>query len=277
MNKRILKKALKKAIGKKTIDKTRKLCNKGMPGCVSKLPDFVIVGAMRCGTSSLYRYLSNHSQVVPASEKEVHFFDGNFEKGEIWYRSHFPCTIRFMTRKNIITGEASPSYMFCPRVPKRMGKIVPNAKIIVLLRDPVDRAISHYWYLVKWGIEDLPMEEAFRKESERVNGKKHNSYDRKMYSYLERGNYTKQIKRMKKYFSENMIIIKSEKLFSNTQKQFDKVSDFLDIRREKVKKNVNENKSRSKKEIPRSIRNKLEKYYSHEKNKIERKFNISFG
>ena len=101
------------------------------------LPDFVIIGGQKCGTSSLYAY-TQHPQILKAAKKEVHFFDVQFQKGTRWYRSNFPLLIgmycnKKLISKDVITGEASPSYLFHPHAPRRLAESVPKAKLIALL------------------------------------------------------------------------------------------------------------------------------------------------
>ena len=119
---------------------------RGTTNWIRLLPDFIIIGTQRGGTTSLYSYLASHPSVGPASTKEVHFFDNKYTKGLAWYRAHFPSAIEkyyaeHIQKRKFITGESSPYYLFHPHVPKRVAKDVPHAKFIVLLRNPVDRAI----------------------------------------------------------------------------------------------------------------------------------------
>src|SRR3712207_6690007 len=104
-----------------------------------RLPDFVIIGTQRGGTTSLYHYLSKHPEVLPALRKEIHFFDLNFDRGLDWYLAHFA-----RQDQPGLVGEASPLYMFHRDVPERVRRVLPNAKFIALLRNPVDRAYSQY-------------------------------------------------------------------------------------------------------------------------------------
>ena len=107
------------------------------------LPDFVIIGAQKAGTTSLWRYLVEHPQIVGPTEKEIHFFDARFDRGARWYRARFP--LRASLRRGArLTFEASPYYLAHPFVPARVRAMLPDAKLVVLLRDPVERAWSHY-------------------------------------------------------------------------------------------------------------------------------------
>src|SRR5437879_9845243 len=134
---------------------------RGTTNWIRLLPDFIIIGTQRGGTTSLYSYLASHPSVGPASTKEVHFFDNKYTKGLAWYRAHFPSAIEkyyaeHIQKRKFITGESSPYYLFHPHVPKRVAKDVPHAKFIVLLRNPVDRAYSQYNHAVDGGRETVP-------------------------------------------------------------------------------------------------------------------------
>ncbi|MFO7955055.1 sulfotransferase family protein [Thioalkalivibrio sp.] len=149
----------------------RRIINKYGEATWSKrgLPDFIIIGAQKSGTTSLYAYLSQHPQLFPSSTKEVHFFDGGldpsvdtFKKGMPWYRAHFP--LRKNMGANQRTFEASPLYIFNPLAPERIANVVPNVKIIALLRNPTERAISHFFHERRRGREPLAIDEALEKE-----------------------------------------------------------------------------------------------------------------
>jgi len=105
------------------------------------LPDFVVIGGKKCGTIFLYHLLTQHPLVERAAGKEVHFFNRSFDEGIEWYRRCFP-TPRWKDGRRSITGEATPEYLHHPLAPERMAKVIPQARLIVLLRNPVDRAYS---------------------------------------------------------------------------------------------------------------------------------------
>src|SRR5947209_20310719 len=137
------------------------------------MPDFIIIGTMRGGTTSLYSYLTTHPHIGSAYMKEVHFFDVYYSKGIGWYRSQFPSSIQkyyaeYVQKQQFITGEASPYYLFHPHAPKRITKFLPQVELIVLLRNPVSRAYSHYSHEVAGGHEKLSFEEAIECEQERI-------------------------------------------------------------------------------------------------------------
>src|SRR4051812_38538709 len=128
------------------------------------LPDYVIIGVQKGGTGTLYNTLVKHPAVAPALTKEVTFFDRHFAKGELWYRSHFPTFLqRWKARKeqrHYLVGEASPGYIFVPFAAEHAKRSLPNGKFIVLFRNPVDRAYSHYQHELRKGVEKLSFEEA---------------------------------------------------------------------------------------------------------------------
>src|SRR5205823_10005526 len=171
------------------------------------MPDFIIIGTMRGGTTSLYSYLTAHPYIGSAYMKEVHFFDVYYSKGLPWYRAQFPSSVQKyyaerVQKQSFITGEASPYYLFHPHAPKRIAKILPQVKLIVLLRNPVSRAYSHYYHEVTGGHEKLSFEEAIACEEERIGkeaeqlaqNEQYVSYKHRHFSYLARGIYVDQLK-----------------------------------------------------------------------------------
>lgn len=119
-------------------------------------PHFVIIGAQKAGTTSLFFYLRDHPRVVPGYRKEIHHFDRAVDLGSLWYRAHFPVDGSAVDPSGAgaeppVTGEATPSYILAPRAPARIARSVPEAKLIALLRDPVRRAHSQYRMLLDRG------------------------------------------------------------------------------------------------------------------------------
>lgn len=202
------------------------------------LPHFIIIGAHKCGTTSLHHYLESHPQLRASYIKEIHFFDGglnpkidSYAKGEPWYRSHFPFQKELKDKK---TYESSPLYLFNPHVAERMATMVPNVKLIILLRNPSERAISHYFQEIRSGREQLPIMKALQLEEKRLKPiLEKQDYKNEMYrfcSYKKRGHYLEQINRFLKFFDLNdMLIIKSEMLFTNPHCILRQICQFLDI------------------------------------------------
>jgi len=208
------------------------------------LPDFLIIGGQRCGSTFFYNCLKQHPNIkTTLRRKEIHFFDNNFHKGIFWYKSYFP-TIpskyfnKYLFNQEVITGEASPYYLLHPLVPSRVHSIIPNAKLIILLRNPIDRAYSHYNQQYRKSTETHSFRKAIDLEKERIEGeiKKilndefHYSHLLRNYSYLTRGIYINLIKNWREYFPKNQfLIIKSEELFKNPKNILAKTFKFLDL------------------------------------------------
>lgn len=212
-------------------------------GPMRLLPDFIIIGAQKCGTTTLYNILSEHPNILPASKKEVHFFDGRYAKGMNWYRGHFPLKmsrdrLAEALRQPVLTGEASPLYLFHPHAADRIKSALPRAKLIAIFRNPVDRAYSHYQREWRGGFETLSFEDALAREDERLAGERdkmiadglNRSYNYAHYSYMARGRYAEQLRHWFDLFPrDQFLILKNEDLARETQVTFDRVYKFLGI------------------------------------------------
>lgn len=216
---------------------------RGLTSPARLLPDFLIIGGKKCGTSSLYNYLVEHPDIAPAFRKEVHFFDNARRLGGLRYRAYFPTSVykSYVRRRRghgFITGEATPYYLFHPLAPKRVRRMVPNARLVALLRNPVDRAYSHYHHEVRRGTEELPFEKAIEREAQRLSGEREEiigseSYDslsHRRYSYLARGVYVDQIRNWREYFPEDrLLILRTEDLFADPSAILEQTLDFLGL------------------------------------------------
>lgn len=149
---------------------------------MTSLPSFVVVGAMRSGTTSLARYVGAHPDVHVAPHKEVHFFDKNFDRGLAWYET------QFSPSGEHAIGDVTPHYMFNPQAVERMVSVLPDAKLIAILRNPIDRAYSHYWQNRSQGREQRTFEEIVRAQGPPP---KHASR-----AYVEMGRYLTQLQRL---------------------------------------------------------------------------------
>jgi len=207
------------------------------------LPDFVIIGAQRSGSSSLYHYLEQHPCVGPAARKEVHFFDLNWEKGLGWYRAYFPIAARRAFHRwrhdpTYVTGEACPYYLFHPHVPERLVRVAPDAKLIAILRNPADRAISHYLHERKKGREPLSFDESIRREEERLGteagtlhvGEDYEESAHRRFSYLARGRYAEQLERWQHRFPPGQIlVVAAEDMFRDAGAVYRQVLHFFGL------------------------------------------------
>ncbi|TCJ20786.1 sulfotransferase [Rubrobacter taiwanensis] len=198
-------------------------------------PDFIIIGAQKSGTTSLYRYLTEHPRVAPAATKQVDFFaHESFRRGYGWYLAQFPQD----RGKETLTGEASPYYMFHPHAPRRVFEFDPRIKLIAILRNPVDRTYSHYQHQVRNWREPLAFEEALEAEEARLRDETarllaDETYDSKLHrrhSYLARSRYAEQLERWYAHFPrEQLLVLNSEALFEDPEAALDRVSAFLDL------------------------------------------------
>ena len=206
------------------------------------MPEFIIIGTMRGGTTSLYNYLMQHPRIAGAVMREVHFFDKNSHRGANWYRAHFPLSVRRSVRQflkdDLVAGEKSPYYMFHPLVPERVAELLPRVKLIVLLRNPIDRAYSHYWHEIRQGHETLSFEEAIARETERLEGERERILSDPQYyspihqhhSYLSRGVYVDQLRAWRRAFpAERMLVLCSEQFFAEPKAVLGRVFEFLSI------------------------------------------------
>jgi hypothetical protein len=204
------------------------------------LPDFLIIGGQRCGTTSLYFYLRAHPEVRSALSKEIQFFSRHWSRGEGWYRAHFPMPAPMVRRRQAapLTFEATPYYLFHPLAAERAAQVVPEAKLLVSLRDPVERAWSHYRHMVRLGLEPLSFEEAIDQEPERLAGEAERiradpGYDpvnHRRYSYLARGRYAEQLQQWLRYFPpDRLIVLRSEALFDDPARCYRRIVSFLGL------------------------------------------------
>ncbi|HVS85448.1 MAG TPA: sulfotransferase domain-containing protein [Gaiellaceae bacterium] len=201
------------------------------------LPDFLVIGAQRAGTSSLYNALVRHPLVVRAAVKEVQYFSLFSEKGDGWYRAHFP--LRARLRAGQRTGEATPYYLFHPRAAERAAAVVPEARLVVLLRDPVERAISQYHFQRRLGFEPLEtFEAALDAEEERLAPELPRVLDEpgfagfahQHFSYVSRGEYAEQLERWFAVFPrERFLILESGELWSDPAGSYAKTLAFLGL------------------------------------------------
>ncbi|QSB06958.1 sulfotransferase domain-containing protein [Natronoglycomyces albus] len=209
------------------------------------LPGLLICGGQRCGTTSLYRALASHPVVLKAIlHKGVHYFDTSYHKGLDWYRAHFP-TRATATRIGDHTGvspvafESSPYYLYHPRAAARIAKDLPGVKIIVLVRDPVERAYSHHAHEVARGFEDLDdFTEAIGAEGQRLKGEEarlrrdsgYYSFSHQHHGYIARGHYADYLDRLAEHIPrEHILTLDSGDFFTDPEDTFDSVLRFLQL------------------------------------------------
>jgi hypothetical protein len=215
------------------------------------LPSFLIIGAQRAGTTTLYYSLRDHREIVgPRAStreaanwsKELHFFDKRFDRGVDWYRSFFPLEARrrlaHLRGRTMLACEATPSYLFHPAVPERVAATLPDVRLIALLRDPVERAYSHYQLNRRRNREDLSFEDAVAAEERRLAGwdepairnPGHRRARRRKHSYLGRGLYADQIERWLSFFPrEQLLVVRAEDFLVHPADIYAEVLAFLGV------------------------------------------------
>jgi Sulfotransferase domain len=205
------------------------------------LPDFLIIGADESGALHLYRSLSEHPAVCRSVATEVHFFDVRFTYGRRWYRSQFPTRIRRKaierrTGMQTRAGEVSPYYLFHPFVPTRAAAVVPEAKLVALLRNPIERAVLRYHLMVQLRKEQRSLEEAFGADERRLDAGQ--SFEPHVYddpngparhhTYLERGHYAEHLARWYRCFDRSQLLVLEARTVTAPE-GVDRVRDFLGL------------------------------------------------
>jgi hypothetical protein len=231
------------------------------------LPDFVVIGSTKSGTTSLHYYLIQHPRII--SERNVHFFEYMQTNSIEWYRAHFP-TKAYKNFKKLTVGEQTATYLFHPLIPKRIHTTIPNAKLIVVLRNPVDRAYSNYTHQVREGIEKRTFEEAIKSELKRIEICKNNSEykinnddfsNHVIFSYLRHGIYVDFIKAWMEFFTkEQFLILPTYDLNNNRAKFLKQVFDYLNVQNFEIKDVERQNVGEYKK-LDKSMRKFLVDYY----------------
>lgn len=211
-------------------------------------PDYLVIGTKRGGTTSMARWLLDHPDVAslfPAREtrKGTYYFDVNYGRGEAWYQSHFPTTTSLERRsaktgRRTIVGEATPYYLHHPHAAIRARRLAPDTKVIALLRDPVDRAFSHWMERSRNGVETLSFADAVAAEAGRLDGEEermladpgYTSFAHQHFSYIDQGRYARGLERwMRAFPHEQLLVLRSEDLYEDPASTYSTVLDFLDM------------------------------------------------
>jgi hypothetical protein len=202
------------------------------------LPGFLVIGAQKSGTTSLFQYLARHPGIALATPKEVHYFDFNHHRGVGWYRSHFPLARSLAAERRAAIGEVTPGYLFDPDVPARVYAHDPGLKLIALLRDPVDRALSHYHHERGRGREWRTFEQAVEDERRLDALVRRRPEDaslarvgvRRFPAYLARGLYAEQLERWLELFPrEQLLVVLSDELARDPRAALARIAAFLDV------------------------------------------------
>ncbi|GAB3222192.1 hypothetical protein GCM10027447_08840 [Glycomyces halotolerans] len=207
------------------------------------LPGLLLCGGQRCGTTSLYRALAQHPAVLkPVFHKGVHYFDTAYDRGPSWYRAHFPTKaaarrVAEHTGLAPIAFESSPYYLYHPLAARRFVRDLPDVKVIVLVRDPVERAWSHHAHEVARGFEDITdFADAVKAEPDRLLGTEerlridegHYSFEHQHHAYIGRGRYTDYLEPLAELIGrDRVLVLDSGEFFTRPEDAFEQVLRFL--------------------------------------------------
>jgi hypothetical protein len=209
-----------------------------------QLPSFLVVGAQRAGTTSLFRALLSHPLIHSANHhKGVNFFDVRYDRGLAWYQGHFPTTARLRSHRRDLPGdpvtfEASGYYMFHPCAPQRIAKHLPDVRLVLMLRDPVERAFSAWKHESARGFENAGFERALELEDGRLAGQaermladpSYQSFSHRHHAYVRRGQYAEQLLRLREHLPpEHIHVVESELFFTQPEAAYGELLDFLDL------------------------------------------------
>jgi hypothetical protein len=198
------------------------------------MPDALVIGAQKAGTTSIFHYLLSHPRVLAPTRKEIGFFTAKWREGPGWYRRHFP----LRRPGGLRTLEASTGYLDQPYVPARVAELLPHVKLLVLMRDPLERAWSHWRHSVRLGVEPLSFADALEAEEERLAplfermARDETFHPRELsyYTYMRRGRYAEHLENWFRYFSrESFLILQSEHLYGQPAEVMRRVWRFLEL------------------------------------------------
>lgn len=261
-----------------------------LSGTIRVRPDFLIIGAQRCGTTSLHAWLERRSGVHAPGLKEVHFFDACYERGLRWYQAHFPTILRRSFERargrTFAAFESTPYYLFEPRVPARVRAALPRARLIVLLRNPVDRALSHHDHEVRRGTETVhDFAEAIDLEEQRISGEEerlradpgYKSPAHMRFSYLARGLYARQLRAWLEHFPpEQLLVLRSEDLFTRSGETLASVLRFLELPEEPLAELPRENTG-ARRTMDADLRARLVEYFRPHNHELEQLLGRELG
>jgi len=202
-------------------------------------PSFIVVGAQRCGTTTLYRLLSGHPDVVrPTMAKGIGYFDLNYERGDRWYRGHFPVAGRAHDHRRRAAFESSGYYCFHPLAAARIAADLPDVQLVMMVRDPVERAHSAYKHERARGFEDLDFAAALDAEPRRLEGEVermiaepgYQSFDHRHHAYVGRGRYAEQVDRLHSTVGRDRVrLLDADRFFQDPRREFADLTDWLGL------------------------------------------------
>ncbi len=241
------------------------------------LPDFLIVGGQRCGTTSMFKTLLQHPAVVgPLMHKGIHYFDtADYARGVDWYRGQFPLRQTIQRRTSArgepaLTGESSPYYGVHPLAAERIATDLPDVRLLLLIRDPVERAFSAHTHESARGYEHEPFARALELETERTRGEReriladptYESFSLRHHAYAERGQYVEQFERLVSIFgTERLHVVDSDRVFEDPAPVMTGVFEFLGLSQPSTLE-FRQHNARPRSPMPEPLRTRLKEHFS---------------
>jgi Sulfotransferase domain len=250
------------------------------------LPDFLVIGAMKSGTTTLFAYLKQHPEIRAPANKEIHYFDHDYHRGTPWYRAHFPLFAALpRRRRSWLTGEGSPGYLHSPLAPSRVINVLPKVRLIAVLRHPTERAFSHYNHLRSNGFESLTFREALDVEvarraavRQRVAVNDRDAAKARMFAYTSNSLYAAQLDRWLTFFArEQLLVLCAEELYATPTTVLNQVFRFLGLREDVQIQPRHLNARRYEEDMEPDLRARLNNYFAPSVGELERSLGRSFG
>ena len=257
-----------------------------LTGSIRVLPDFLVIGAKRCGTTSLFYHLPEHPCISKSPHDNMGFFNDNFHLGVNWYKSFFPTIFTRNKIKsefgNFLAFDVTTTYMEEESTANNVYQIKPNMKIIVILRNPVDRAYSQYHLSLREKAEKRSFEDAMEENMNELNKESHERYEIKPKfsveenNYLKKSLYAQQLRHWLNIFPmESMLILSTEEFESNQQVIYNKIFEFLNISQFEVK-NTEKMEKGSYPQMKSETRSLLLDYFRSHNNELFKLINKKF-
>jgi len=257
-----------------------------LTGSIRVLPDFLVIGAKRCGTTSLFYHLPEHPCISKSPHDNMGFFNDNFHLGVNWYKSFFPTIFTRNKIKsefgNFLAFDVTTTYMEEESTANNVYQIKPNMKIIVILRNPVDRAYSQYHLNLREKAEKRSFEDAMEENMNELNKESHERYEIKPKfsveenNYLKKSLYAQQLRHWLNIFPmESMLILSTEEFESKQQVIYNKIFEFLNISQFEVK-NTEKMEKGSYPQMKSETRSLLLDYFRSHNNELFKLINKKF-